>query len=238
MSQTVDQTAESSRDPLNALLASANPVPALRVAQLGRPDAFHAIRNGIMNTGQSAGRQPWSRRAKFGALVAGVIVMVTTGAATFWVSVHTGLYGHPNTTEEDGSEWLNVDSPEIIQVIDRDTKKYSLPPAGSWSAFKADWPTKEPMRLQATGIEGAVAWESSCQWRGYWLAGYQAKNPSQMSAAQAVLDQVPNWSIMRNPKAFDASALFFQRTVAQLAAAKNATEFQRLYEIQCASAKR
>ena len=45
-----------------------------------------------------------------------MIVMITTGAATFGSAFTRGLYGTTNTTEEDTSEWLNVNSPEIVQL--------------------------------------------------------------------------------------------------------------------------
>jgi hypothetical protein len=136
-------------------------------------------------------------------------------------------------TENDTSEFLRQDSPEIVAVIDRLTHKYSLPPEGSWSRFKRRWPLKEKAHIQVTGLEGSVADEANCQWQQSWLDGTAVHDPARAMAALQVLDQVPSWPIMARIDNKSGNFREYLRNMAALAHAGNVTEFSRLHGLNC-----
>ncbi len=138
-------------------------------------------------------------------------------------------------TENDTSEYLQGDSPDIVHWVNLYTAKYTLPPGGSWNGLRQTWPKPSGWGIiQAAGIEGEVSSDAYCQWRKYWITGYDGRDPLKMAAAQKVMDQYPDWPISKKTSAPDAMAMW--QTVATLARTGNAVEFKRLYPLQCGGA--
>lgn len=223
---------ESESTYVDRLVASVNPIPA--IAEVFRDEHRLALES----LHKAIAVQPWQRRrrldgrSKAAALMLAAVLLIgaTTGAAE-WVRVHTGTFGAPGMSENDTSEWLRGDSPEIINLIDGLTPKYALPPGGNWSQFKKAWPMPQPSYVQATGVEADVATEAICQWDGYWLASYQAGDMSGQRASLAVLDAIPDWAIVRR---VDGGGFADNlRLRARFAHEGNLVEFQRLFELNC-----
>ncbi|MHB8393451.1 MAG: hypothetical protein ACYDC5_02885 [Candidatus Dormibacteria bacterium] len=172
-----------------------------------------------------------SRRLAPG-LAGGSLILATVAAG--W-GVYTGTFGPRGFTENDTSQYLNASSPEIINLIDQDALRYTLPPEGSWNGLKSTFP-KPPgyFGLQVTGLQGAVAFDSYCQWRAYWITGYEQGNQAKMAQALPVIDSFPDWSI--TPKVSDPGAMAMWRYVATLADAGNGVQMQRLQPLQCGGA--
>jgi hypothetical protein len=220
--------ARSDDDELDRLLAAANPVDASVLARVSA-QSLAELREDIAGE-----RMPTPARPRRRAVILLVAVALTVGATTAaagWARVHTGWFGPPGMTENDTSEFLREDSPEIVAVINGLTRKYSLPPQGSWNRFKRGWPRTEKAYMQLTGLEGDVANEASCQWQQFWLDGTAVRDQARAEAAEKVLDQVPSWPIMA--KIDGGNFREYLRKMAALAQAGSVTEFSRLHGLNC-----
>jgi hypothetical protein len=217
---------------VDRLVIGANPVPSL-AAVIGSQQlaALDSMRQAILAQPR-AGRHLSARLKIATALLAAAFVIAGTTAATNWVRVHTGMFGASGMTENDTSEWLRQDSPEILALVDRFTLDYELPPGGSWIQVKKRWPTKEPSYVQVTGVEAAVAGEAMCQWQGYWLASYVSGDLSGQQAALRVLDAAPDWPIVR--KTDGGGFADNLRMRARYAHEGNVEQFRHLYQLNCA----
>jgi hypothetical protein len=217
--------------PIDRILALANPVTEPQVRLHIPQGHLHALRNAIPAAGAE------SRGRVRSLIVVGAVAAVFIVAAAAGWGAHTGLFGSPGQTEADTSEWLRVNQPDIVPIVQGYTSKYQLPPGGSWNGVLRSYPVpnapNRPQQLQATAVEFQVAEDAYCQWRAYWISGYKANDGSGMASAQQVLDQFPNWPITRKGSAPDAIAMWKQ--VAALAKARDITTFQRLYSLQCSA---
>lgn len=223
---------ETLEDPgVDALVAAANPFPDHRVRSLQSNADLGELRDGMRAVPRqrtSMWRSPGIGKAFLVVLAVAVLV---AGIGAVW-GAHTGIFGRPGYTESDTSEYLRADSPEILTVIDRYAVKYALPPGGSWNGFKSTFPRPSGyFGLQTTGLEGMVALDSYCQWRAYWITGYDAQNASEMRTAQKVIDAYPTWAITL--KTSDIGAMTEWHRVAAAARAFDGAEMKRLQPLQC-----
>jgi hypothetical protein len=229
---TVVQPTAQDDAAIDSLMAMADPLPDAHVESIMGLTGIGALQQNIAAT------SPGDKRRRFGSRVsrrlalglAGGALILTTVAAGW--GVYTGTFGPRGFTENDTSQYLNASSPEIINLIDQYALRYTLPPGGSWNGLKGTFP-KPPgyFGLQVTGLQGAVAFDSYCQWRGYWIAGYEQGNQAKMAQALPVIDSFPDWSI--TPKVSDPGAMAMWRYVATLADAGNGAQMERLQPLQC-----
>ncbi len=233
--QSADGQSEDDRN-IDARLARADPAHSGGWSSPVREREMASLREAIMRTPvpQPEKRRRWwhlrSRR-----LIGAAAVLVAAGIG--WsAGAHTGFFGAPGMTENDPSEFLQGDSPDIVYWVNLYTARYALPPDGSWNGLRSTWPKPSGWGLiQAAGIEGEVSSDAYCQWRMYWITGYDSHDPLKMAAAQKVMDQYPTWPI--TIKTSDPqSAMPMWHEVARLARSGNAVEFKRLYPLQCGGA--
>ncbi len=227
-----DQPSAPDRE-IDARVARANPLPDVSRQSPAHDGAMASLRDAIIATPLPKPRRWW--RTKKARFIVGAAVVGMAGAGWGW-SAHTGTFGQPGLTENDASEFLNGDSPDILHWVNLYTAKYTLPPGGSWHGLRSTWPKPSGWGvIQVTGIEGEVSFDAYCQWRMYWITGYGGHDGAKMAAAQTVLDQFPDWPITQ--KTSDpSSAIPMWRTVASLARMGNVVEFKSLYRGQCGGA--
>jgi hypothetical protein len=130
------------------------------------------------------------------ALAAGIAIAVPTGAAAAgvaWVSVHTGLFGSKGQVENDESEFLRSDSPEMRAIIERNTRRYQLPPDATWQPAYDGVMTDETILVQERVVAAVVARTAACAWEADWLKGAAAGDRDRVQAAITVLLDVPTW---------------------------------------------
>jgi hypothetical protein len=184
------------RDPgVDAALASAAP----RVPQASDPElaaALESVRDGIVATPRAV---PLRRRRMLVAVGLAAVLVIGSATATMahLLSARTGEFGAAGMTENDTSEWLRTDAPDFDQVVDHLGAAMPLPPGGDWARAKRGLHSSGPSRIQVSGVEGQLAFEATCQWARYWLAGQARGDARQMARAQHVLDQIPGWRQIR-----------------------------------------
>jgi hypothetical protein len=225
--------ADLSEEHLDKILASSNPITEADLKRHVHQGDMQELRNSISRTAFPS-RSP--RRVRGLVLMGAAAAIAVLAGAAGW-GAHTGVFGKPGQTEADTSEWLRVNQPDIVPIVEGYTTKYQLPPGGSWKGVLGSYPVPNapdrPKQLQATAVEFQVAEDAYCQWRGYWITGYRASDRSMMASAQEVLDEFPTWPITRKGSAPDAIVMWKQ--VAALAKAGDIANFQRLYALQCST---
>lgn len=184
------------QDPgMEAALAAVAP----RVPDASNPEliaALEALRDRIVATPRAV---PTRRRRMLVAVGLAAVLLIGGATATMAhiLSARTGEFGAAGMTENDTTEWLRTDAPDFDQVVDELGAALPLPPGGDWVRAKQGLHSSGPSRIQVSGVEGQLAFEATCQWAGYWLAGHARKDAGQMAAAQHVLEQTPNWRQIR-----------------------------------------
>lgn len=183
------------RDPFDMLVADADPVRALGLGSDGDlAPILAAMRADVTATAEKS--RPVRRRRRFvvTGIFAATLAAGGTAAASGLIPLHTGERGAPGMTENDTSEFLRMDSPELDQAIDTYGREFPLPPGGDWSAAKKALRAGEPTAMQAKGLRGALALQAACQWQMYWLDSHTRHDTRKLRDAQRTLDEVPTWS--------------------------------------------
>ncbi|WP_127791897.1 hypothetical protein [Agromyces sp. LHK192] len=126
-----------------------------------------------------------TRRRRIGALVAGVVaavlaigVAVPVTAVGAWLSARTGQYGDPSqSTEEDGTEWLNLTGEDLPAIIDSAYPEGLQLPAG-WGrvdaiervdATVARLGNDEDSFIQEGLVTTTFEFWAVCSWYDEWL---------------------------------------------------------------------
>ncbi|MEY2472292.1 MAG: hypothetical protein QOK28_1621 [Actinomycetota bacterium] len=186
------------------LVERSDPLPALRPAvhasldELGArlfalasssPDvAAITLRSDIA---PAARRQRRRRRVLGGALGIALLAAAAPAAANY-IGLHTGHFG------DDGGhygEFLNLDSPDGMNLLREFEARYPLPPGGTWVALEKRWREAPAGEGQAGVFEEAVGGESQCQWNRAWLDAETAHDPEAVARARDVLAQIPHWHV-------------------------------------------
>ena len=164
-------------DLIDRLTAAADPLTG---APGGVPSVNEALDNlaaGITSTPASAAAGRRRRWIATGVAATAVLAFGAPAAAD-WISARTGWFGDPRMTEEDGSEWLRLDSPEIPGIVDEQVRQLSLAlPAGVTTSDVVDAVTSRlvanddriPDLMQDTGVRNMVGWDIACRWGWRWL---------------------------------------------------------------------
>jgi hypothetical protein len=146
-------------------------------------------------------RTPYRRRrhrALVAAAISGSLVLAAPAAAN-WVSARTGWFGSPGMTENDTSEYLRQDSPEMAAIVESHGRDYPLPPGGSYAGvverLRASTGGRGPELIQDTGVRTMVAQESVCQWQALWLSADDAGETDRRYRAGIVLEEAAAWPI-------------------------------------------
>ncbi|UUZ59893.1 hypothetical protein [Nocardioides sp. B-3] len=116
------------------------------------------------------------RRMSLGPAALLVGVPTTTAAATY-VGARTGWFGDPmaNTEDVDSSEYLDVCSPDYLDILEQRQPTSALPSGRSWAratrvlqARPAANPDCQPggfgLMEQETGIDASYAFLAECAW--------------------------------------------------------------------------
>jgi hypothetical protein len=152
---------------------------------------------GLARTEKPRRRFLAERRARVIAACALGTVLVAggTAAASGITPLNTGLFGSSHMTENDTSEWLQLDSPRLPAAIDAYGKAVPLPPGGDWSYAKRTLPTKQPSLMQVTGVKSTLAMQSACQWEYYWLDSRRVHDAKGTRLAARTIEALPTWPI-------------------------------------------
>jgi hypothetical protein len=181
------------------------------------------------------------RRRRRGAVVAASAALAAAlvagaPAAANLIGLHTGEFGLPGKTENDTSEYLRMDSPDMPALIDKYGRDYPLPPGGDYERVKESYRKAVahlgPAEVQDTGVRADVAGAASCQWDLYWLNGYDRHDAAQQAAARRVIDDVPSWEILKRNS---DNGTDWEQRFAKAASVGNAPAFRYLYSISCGS---
>ncbi|SHN47218.1 hypothetical protein [Cryptosporangium aurantiacum] len=224
-------------DELDALLA-ARTGPS--TADLDTPEinaALDALGERIV-AGKTAGPslRPRRRRAVIVAASAALAAALAVGvpAAADWIDLRTGQFGPPGTTEQDTSEYLRADSPEMAALVEEYGRDYPLPPGGDWSerlqVIRSYAGPGESGLIQETGVRLELAMESACQWQGYWLEGHDRGDAAQMAQAQRTLDDIPDWRVLRERS--DDDGIYYLK-IAKAARLGDEPSVRYLYDLNC-----
>lgn len=184
-------------------------------------------------------RTPYPRRRRHQALVAAAIsgsLVLATPAAANWVSARTGWFGSPGMTENDTSELLRPDSPEIAAIVENHGRDYPLPPGGSYAGvverLRRHTRERGPELTQDTGVRAMVAWESVCQWEGLWLSADNAGETDRRRNAGVVLEEAATWPIFAQVDG--GGVVELRRRVGAAAAAGTRAPVEQDFRANCA----
>jgi hypothetical protein len=155
------------------------------------------IADGIASKSKKLSR----RRYLAVAGIAAVSLSIGVPAAADWLGVRTGLFGEAGHTENDTTEWLRLDSPELDAIVDQFGTKYPLPAGGDWTETKKNLHGSgngESGLMQESGVELTVAMNAQCQWQRSWLNANAAGDQPAQTTATEVLNAIPNWQIIKD----------------------------------------
>lgn len=174
-------------DPLDRLLATAA-TPAAPITELDAD--FDDM--GLRIKGTKLPRRSGRRMVMTAAVT--VSVALAAPAAASWVGMRTGFFGSAGMTENDGSEWLRKESPEMAAVVDLQGRDYPLPPGGTYAGV-VERLGRDAGLIQESGVRAMVAWESVCQWERLWLSTDDNDHAGVRGQAAAVLHDAATWPI-------------------------------------------
>lgn len=129
-------------------------------------------------------------------VVAGILAAAlagTTGAvAAKWIPAHTGV--EADGSKEMGSgEMIAMNGSDLDEVVDQLSQDIPFPSAASLERTKQI--IRQPDTVMSTeALRSVLAFNAACEWTSSWLDAFHAGDPSGMSTAQAVLDEIPSWS--------------------------------------------
>lgn len=187
------------RDPILALVASAAPVRDSDVSAASTVELVDGVARSAAATGLSGARWVTSRRLAV-VLLAVLALVAAASVAAHEFSAHTGFFGNPDFTEEDGSEWLRTNAPDFPEVVrSLIPTELPLPPGYSWKpevARQAQQGREYGGLQQATGVRSTFAFYAYCAWLRSWYDARAAGDISRKSRAEHVLAAVPSWVVI------------------------------------------
>jgi hypothetical protein len=185
------------RDPIFALVASGAPA---RDSELLAGPTVELVDALARSASADVRRLPRSvtRRRLGVVLAAGLALVAATSVAAHQFSAHTGLFGNPDFTEEDGSEWLRTNAPDFPEVVrSLIPSELPLPPGYSWEpevARQAQQGREHGGLQQATGVRSTFAFYAYCAWLRRWYDARAVDDLPGQSRAKRVLAAVPSWA--------------------------------------------
>ncbi|MDF2046145.1 hypothetical protein [Microbacterium sp. Kw_RZR3] len=187
-------------DPFAALSAAD---PARDVA-LSPDEARHLVRAAI--------ERPRRRRRRWVVPTAAIIAVFAIGvpgvAAASGYLARTGWFGSPNPgspegtqpvgTEADGSEWIEIDAPDYVEVaVGLWPAQAILPPGSDTMRFATSIAERtatqgEGLR-QVTGIRSEFEQYARCAWRAEWLDADALGDTARAQTAAQTLTTAATW---------------------------------------------
>jgi hypothetical protein len=210
------------RDLLLERLSAAAPIRDADVPTGDTTELIEALARSIATDGRKAERRriPFGRRTA--VLVAAALALVAaTTALGFQLSAHTGWFGNPEHTEDDGSEWLRLDAPDFEDVArSLVPHEIPLPPGLGWEqeiARQVRLGREEPGLMQETGVRATFAYYAQCAWVKTWLDAHLAGDDRLQERATHALAASHDWAPL---VAVDGGGVrdYFARFVAKPAA--------------------
>jgi hypothetical protein len=175
--------------------------PARDADVLGAPTAD--LVEGLARSVMAERTEPRCRRRWFGrrtaVLVAAALALVaTTTAMGFQLSARTGWFGNPESTEDDGSEFLRLDAPDFEDVArSLVPHEIPLPPGLGWEqeiARQVRLGREEPGLMQETGVRATFAYYAQCAWVKTWLDAHLAGDDRLQERATRALVASHGWA--------------------------------------------
>ena len=201
-----------------------------------------AAQSSIGGTGGRQARRLRGRRRRtvvVAGIVAAVAVPAAAAAATIDVNIGAPPFGQPGVTAKNpDQQYLNLDAPGIVKVVERLTKTVPLPPGGSWqpllrrypySVAKGDSSRDDVIKL--AGVGGTIESYARCQWEGAWLSAARAGNATAASRDAGVLEQATGWHY--TVETFSPPALTALRRTASQAANGEVAPVAYDYGLNC-----
>jgi hypothetical protein len=132
------------------------------------------------------------RRGVVAGILAAALAGTTGAVATGWIPAHTGV--EADGSKEMGSgEMIAMDGSDLDEVVDRLSRGIPFPSTASLDRTKQI--IRQPDTVMSTeALRSVLAFNAACEWTSSWLDAFHAGDPSGMSTAQAVLDEIPSWS--------------------------------------------
>lgn len=190
----------------------------------------------LTNAGRDAARalrRSRRRRRRILTGAAGLAVLAAAApAAANYIGLHTGHYG------VDGShygEFLNLNSPEGIQLLRHYESQYPLPPGGSWKVMEQRFLNGPAGQGQAGVFEEAVGGEAQCQWTRAWLGAETAGDATTAESTAAVLAKIPTWHVITAYEDETRGVERLARTVADAAVRGDRAPAQAFVAANCSS---
>lgn len=194
------------------------------------------IRTALATLGAAIPDEPAGRRrgSRTRMVIIGVGVTaamaVAAPAAAAALGLWSGHFGSPESTEEDGSEYLNVESAEFPAFARGLVAHLPLPPGENLDHEIATIARVGGL-MQDQGIAGQLALNAACTWTGTWLAAHEDGDETGMAAASRVLDAIPTWpEIVTVDGGGVVDAL---RVRAEGARAGDPSSFRAEYDLNC-----
>ena len=183
-------------DPILALVALAAPVRDSDLLAHPTVELVDAVAQSASADTRHLRRRARSRR--FAVVVAAILALVAaTSVAAHEFSAHTGWFGNPELTEEDGSEWLRTNAPDFPEAVrSLIPSELPLPQGFSWQpeVSRQVRQGREYGGLQqATGVRSTFAFYAYCAWVRSWYEARVAANLARQAQAERVLAAVPSW---------------------------------------------
>jgi hypothetical protein len=129
-------------------------------------------------------------------VVAGILAAAlagTTGAVAAGWTAHTRVEAD-GSTEMGSGELIRLDASDLDQVLVRLSQGIPFPSAASFDRAKENIRQVEPTQTSTSSLRSALAFNAACEWTGSWIDALHDGDETAMSAAQAVLDEIPTWS--------------------------------------------
>ena len=120
-------------------------------------------------------RKRTRRRARRSLALAAVLLgTVATAAGGYALTTHTGWFGDPTHSEEDGSEYLRSDARDFAAAVHGLVPTDVPTPPGGWLPLIDEVVRDgraQPGLVQETGVTATLAQKALCGWTAAWLAG-------------------------------------------------------------------
>jgi hypothetical protein len=192
-------------DPVLRLLERAAPLRDEHLATAQAVDAVGDLARSLaLAEEQAPARRPRRGRhsRRFLVVALALILLATAGTALgigYVLTAHTGWFGNPEHTEEDGSEWLDMTAPDFRAVAATLVPDVPLPEGVSWDGELdrlAAWGRAENAMMQETGVTARLAAFARCAWLQHWRTEHTAGRDGSAREALAVLDASASWPIV------------------------------------------
>lgn len=178
---------------------------------------FDIAHDTIKNTTTTQGTTPMrtsstffstKKRKLIGLAVSAAVVLTPAVGYAGFVGARTGWFGNPNHSETDGSEFLNMCSPETPEIIkSKKPTEGALPPFTSWEkitelALARNVGACEhwgEFNFQESGIDDRYRWYAVDAWRCHALALHDAGKAAEAKAAAE--HTMPYWDYLKKSDA-------------------------------------